>query len=98
MLSNCLKLSLPPETKSENITAPIDLVKNVDSADDCFVNTVKRDITIPKGLVVKLPCRANAGMMDSNVQAVFEPSEEETWPSGLSMSETLLRIEGGSSN
>ena len=37
-------------------------------------------------------------MLDSNVQAVFEPDEEETWPSGLSMSETLLRIKGGSSN
>ena len=48
MLSNCLKSSLPPETKSEDITALIDLVKNVDSADVCFVKTVKRDITIPK--------------------------------------------------
>ena len=37
-------------------------------------------------------------MLDSNVQVVFEPDEEETWPSGLSMSETLLRIKGGSSN
>ena len=37
-------------------------------------------------------------MLDSNVQVAFEPDEEETWPSGLSMSETLLRIKGGSSN
>ena len=98
MLSNCLKSSLPPETKSEDITALIDLGKNVDSADVCFVKTVKRDITIPKGSVVKVLCRANTAMLDSNVQVVFEPDEEETWPSGLSMSETLLRIKGGSSN
>ena len=71
---------------------------NVDSADVCFVKTVKRDITIPKGSVVKVPCRANTSMLDSNVQVVFEPDEEETWPSGLSVSETLLRIKGGSSN
>ena len=98
MLSDCLKSSLPPETKSEDIAALIDLVKNVDSADVCFVKTVKRDITIPKGSVVKVPCRANTGTLDSNVQVVFEPNEEETWPSGLNMSETLLRIKGGSSN
>ena len=98
MLSNCLKSSLPPETKSEDITAPIDLVKNVDSADVCFVKTVKRDRTIPKGSVVEVPCRANTGMLDSNVQVVFELDEEGTWPSGLSMSETLLRTKGGSSN
>ena len=98
ILSNCLKSSLPLETKSEDITALIDLVKDVDSADVCFVKTVKRDITIPKGSVVKVPCRANTGMSDSNVQAVFETDEEETWPSGLRMSETLLRIKGESSN
>ena len=98
MLSSCVKSSLPPETKSEDITALIDLVKNVDSADVCFVKTVKRDITIPKGSFVKVPCGANTGMLDSNVQVVFEPDEEETWPSGLSMSETLLRIKSGSSN
>ena len=98
MLSNCLKSSLPPETKSEDITALIVLVKNVDSADVCFVKTVKRGITIPKGSAVKVPCRVNTGMLDSNVQVVFESDEEETWPSGLSMSETLLRIKGGSSN
>ena len=48
MLSNCLKSSLPPETKSENITALIDLVKNVDSTDDCFVKTVKETLQSPK--------------------------------------------------
>ena len=37
-------------------------------------------------------------MLDSNVQVVFELDEEETWPSGLSVSETLLRIKGGSPN
>ena len=64
MLSNCLKSSLPPETKSEDIAALIDLVKNVDSTDVCFMKTVKRDITIPKGSVVKVPCRANTGMLE----------------------------------
>ena len=98
MLSNCLKSSLPPETKSEGITALINSVRNVDSADVCFVKTVKRDITISKGSVVNVPCRANTGMLDSYVQFVFEPDEEETWPSGLSVSETLLKIKGGSSN
>ena len=37
-------------------------------------------------------------MLDRNIQVVFEPNEEETWPSGLSVPETLLRIKGGSSN
>ena len=36
-------------------------------------------------------------MLDSNVQVVFDPDKEETWPSDLSMSETLLTFKDGNS-
>ena len=49
MLSNCLKSSLSPETKSEDITALIDLVKNVDSVDVCmFCSDSKKRHTNPQ--------------------------------------------------
>ena len=76
-LSDSLDL-FPANGTSQDITALIDLVKNVDSADVCFVKTVKRDTTIPNGSIVKVPCKANTGMLNSNVQVVFEPDEEQT--------------------
>ena len=48
MLSNCLKSSLPPSRKSEDIAPLIDLVKTVDSTDVCFVKTVKETLQPPK--------------------------------------------------
>ena len=34
-------------------------------------------------------------MLDSNVQVVLEPNEEETWQSGLNMSELCSELKMG---
>ena len=52
---------------------------------------------IPKKSAVKVTCRANTGTQLAEIPVLFEPEETKLWPSGLSVSETLLTVKGGNS-
>ena len=65
----------------------------------CSVRTTKHDVVISSGETVNIACRANARSSRSGKRPVlFEPSPEQSWPTGLEIPENLTSITGGSSS
>ena len=94
---DCLKASFVSEVKTDKVNTLVNLIKCSKSAEFCQVKTVKKNVIIPKKSAVKVTCKANTGTQPAKIPVLFEPEETEPWPSGLSVSETLLTVKGGNS-
>ena len=94
---DCLKASFVSEVKTDKVNMLANLIKCSKSAEFCQVKTVKKNVIIPKKSAVKVTCKANTGTQPAKIPVLFEPEETEPWPSGLSVSETLLTVKGGNS-
>ena len=63
----------------------------------CSMKTIKKDVVIPSKTTLSVKCRANTGLVEWGMPVLFEPSTEQSWPSGLQIKEELLTIPSGSS-
>ena len=87
-----------PTTKRSNVEALVNFIQSASEQDLCSVKTSKRDIVIPEGECLKIPCRVSHGPIDQIIPVSFEPEETSLWPSGLTFNETLLSVNPGKSN
>ena len=87
-----------PTTKPSNVEALVNFIQSTSGQDLCSVKTSKRNVVIPKGKCLKIPCRVNHGPVDQTISVLFEPEETSPWPSGLTFNETLLSVKPGKSN
>ena len=55
----------------------------------------KEGVTIPAGMSVRIPCRANTGPVEVNTPVLFEPDEVHEWSDGLEVYETLTTVKKG---
>ena len=76
----------------------VNFILNNQETELCPVRTTKRDVTIPKGQTIKIPCRLNTGPVERRTPVLFEPEETTPWPSGLEVTETLLTVQKGKSS
>ena len=53
---------------------------------------------IPTNQTVNIPCRANTGPIQRNSPALFEPDEQSSWPTGLTVHEALITVKQGKSS
>ena len=74
------------------------LIQSTSEQDFCSVKTSKRNVVIPKGKCLKIPCRVNHGPVDHTIPVLVEPEETSPWPSGLTFNEALLSVKPGKSN
>ena len=73
----------------------IDLIHSKEPDELC---TVKIDIVMPKNQSVKVNCRVNTGPLSKRTPVLFQANEEELWPEGLDLNETLLTLKCGPSS
>ena len=67
--------------------------KSVDEI--CVVKNGKRNINVPNGHTVKVPCRVNTGLIDEKTLVMFEADVESGFPPGLEVHESLLTLRKG---
>ncbi len=79
----------------ENAEQLVNLIYSKDEGFLCLVKTSKRHVTIPKGQIVTVACRANTGAIESTRPVLFEPDEKCQWPPGLIVHETLAKVKRG---
>ena len=53
-----------PTTKPSNVEALVNFIQSTSEQYLCSVKTSKRDVVIPKGKCLKIPCRVNLGPVD----------------------------------
>ena len=87
-----------PTTQPSNVEALVNIIQSTSEQDLCSVKTSKRNVVIPKGKCLKIPCRVNHSPVDQLTTVLFEPEETSPWPSGLTFNETLLSVKPGKSN
>ena len=64
-------------------------------ASDISVSLTKKDITMAAGETITLKCKADAGRVDKPTPMLFEPDEQQLWPSGITINEALITIPAG---
>ena len=64
--------------------------KSVDEI--CVVKNGKRNINVPSGHTVKVPCRVNTGLIDEKTPVMFEPDVESGFPPRLEVHKSLLTL------
>ena len=84
-------------TKTFNAPALVEFVNNISHAELCSVKTVRKDVVIPRGKTVKVSCRVNTGPLGKGTPVLFEADENDQWPSGLEVQDTLVNSKGGKS-
>ena len=82
---------------SGNIRALINFVQTSKNGILCDLKTTKNDVIIPPKQSVKVVCRANTDGLSKKIPALFQPSEEPSWPSGIEIPETLVVVTPGKS-
>ena len=78
--------------------ALVNFIQEAKEVELCSVKTTKRNVIIPKGETVKIPCRVNTGPVERRIPVLFEPEATAPWPSGLEVAESLLIIDRGKSS
>ena len=86
-----------PDIRCEKIQSLVNFIQAPSTEQLCFVKTIKQDVVIPQKTTVSVKCRANTGPVEKRIPVLFEPNSEQSWPSGLEISEELLTIPHGSS-
>ena len=70
-----------PATFSSNLNAFVNVIQTKSVDEICAVKNRKRNINVPSGHTVKVPCRVNTGLIDEKTPAIFEPDVESGPPS-----------------
>ena len=83
---------------SGNIHALINFFQTSKNGILCDLKTTKNDVIIPPKQSVKVVCRANTDGLSKKIPALFQPSEEPSWPSGIEIPETLVFVTPGKSS
>jgi hypothetical protein len=78
-----------PDVNCEKIQSLVSLIQAPSPEHLCFVKTIKQDVVVPRKTTVSIKCRANTGPVEKRIPVLFEPSSEQSWPSGLQMTEEL---------
>ena len=84
-----------PGTTTFNAPALVEFVNNISHAELCSVKTGRKDVVIPRGQTVKVSCRVNTGPLGKGTPVLFEADEDDQWPSGLEVQDTLVNSKGG---
>ena len=84
-----------PGTSSSNLNALVNFVQTKSVDENCIVKNGKRNINVPNGYAVKVPCRVNTGLIDEKTPVMFEPDVESGFPPGLEVHESLLTLKKG---
>ena len=83
--------------KSKNAEALVNLIRTIATEDKLgSVKTSKRDFVIPKNKTVEVPCRANLCLTEKQTPVIFEPHVNPDVLDGLSVTEAVLNLKGGS--
>ena len=80
---------------SGNIQALINFVQTSKNGILHDLKTTKNDVIIPPKQSVKVVCQANTDGLSKKIPALFQPSEEPSWPSGIEIPETLVVVTPG---
>ena len=83
---------------SGNIHVLINFVQTSKNGILCDLKTTKNDVIIPPKQLVKVVCRANTDGLSKKIPALFQCSEEPSWPSGIEIPETLVVVTPGKSS
>ena len=84
-------------TKSKNAEALVSLIRTITTEDKSEkVKTSKKDFVIPKNKTVEVSCRANLSLNEKWTPVIFEPHVNPDVPDGLSVTEVVLNLKGGS--
>ena len=79
-------------------TEHVNFVQETKETEVCPVKTIIRDITIPKGEAMKIPCRVSTGPVERRIPVLFEPEATAPWPSSLDVAESLMTVPRGKSS
>ena len=93
-----LLLLLPasfPGTSSSNLNAFVNFIQTKSVDEICVVKNGKRNINVPSGHIVKVPCRVNTGLIDKKTPVMFEPDVESGFPPGPEVHESFLTLKKG---
>ena len=83
--------------KPKNAEALISLIRTITTENKLgSVKTSKTDFVIPKNKTVEVPCRANLSLNEKWTPVIFEPHVSPDVPDGLSVTEAVLNLKGGS--
>lgn len=83
------------DIKEDMVTALIDLVQKSSTENLCMLRSSKKDVTVPPGQTVRIPCRVDCGPLERKTPVLFEPVQDSIWPVGLEVSERLLTLPAG---
>ena len=84
-----------PGTSSSNLNAFVNFIQTEPVDEICVVKNGKRNINVPSGHTVKVPCGVNTGLIDEKTPVMFEPDVESGFPPGLEVLESLLTLKNG---
>ena len=84
-----------PGTSSSNLNAFVNFIQTKSVDEICVVKNGKRNINVPSGHTVKVPCRVNTGLIDEKTPVMFDPDVESGFPPGLEVHESLLTLKKG---
>ena len=93
--------SLPAVAKSfhnKDASALVNFINGDMTESLCTIKTSKKNVNIPSGQSVDIPCRANTGPIQRKCPALFEPDEQCGWPTGITVQEALVTIKQGKSS
>ena len=82
-------------TSSSSLNAFVNFIQTKPVDEICVVKNGKRNINVPSGHKVKVPCRVNTGLIDEKTPVMFEPNVESGFPPGLEVHESLLTLKKG---
>ena len=69
-----------PGTSSSNLNAFVNFIQTKSVDEICVVKNGKRNINVPSGHTVKVPCRVNTRLIDEKTPVMFEPDIELGFP------------------
>ena len=87
-------LAMFPGLETEGATQLIDAIQTKPK-EVAQVSTAKEGFQLVAGETVNIRCKADAGHFDRPTPMVFEPDEQQSWPVGLAISESLITIPAG---
>ena len=87
----------PCFSSSQNAETLISLIRTITTNNKLgSVKTSKKDCVIPKNKTVEVHCRANISMNEKRTPVIFEPHVNPDVADGLSATEAVLNLKGGS--
>ena len=81
-----------PGTSSSNLNAFANFIQTKSVDEICAVKNGKRNINVPSGHVVIVPCGGNTGLIDEKTPVFFERDVELGFNPGLEVHKSLLTL------